>query len=149
MKNKIFIGLISASTLLGGCNKEEGLSNKDLSTTYREALTQNPTTLDPAKEFDVDTHNICLQSYEGLVAIAEDSSIKPQLAEKWEITNDGKTYVFHLRKGVKFHNGKELTAEGLTHSPSCLQRHHRCLVLSAVGKSLVGEQGQASESHAV
>jgi ABC-type transport system substrate-binding protein len=35
---------------------------------------------------------------------------QPDLAEKWEISTDGKTYVFHLRKGVKFHNGRDLTA---------------------------------------
>src|SRR5262245_61608113 len=38
------------------------------------------------------------------------SDIRPALAEKWEQPNPT-TYVFHLRRGVKFHNGRELTAE--------------------------------------
>ncbi|MGE3269109.1 MAG: ABC transporter substrate-binding protein [Chloroflexota bacterium] len=47
---------------------------------------------------------------EGLTGIAGDGSLKPRLAEKWEIT-DGRVYTFQLRKGVKFHNGREMTAE--------------------------------------
>src|SRR5437660_8023779 len=38
-------------------------------------------------------------------------TIVPDLAHSWEITKDGKTYTFHLRKGVQFHDGAELTAE--------------------------------------
>ena len=37
--------------------------------------------------------------------------VRPMLAENWEIDRDGKRYVFHLKKGVKFHNGKELDSE--------------------------------------
>ena len=49
--------------------------------------------------------------YESLLALDERGAIKPKLAESWEISNDGKVYTFHLRKGVKFHNGKEVIAE--------------------------------------
>src|SRR5437879_13030817 len=37
-------------------------------------------------------------------------TIIPDLAQRWEITPDGKKYTFHLRKGVKFHDGAELTS---------------------------------------
>jgi ABC-type transport system substrate-binding protein len=37
--------------------------------------------------------------------------IQPNLAQSWEVSGGGKTYVFKLRKGVKFHNGQEMTAE--------------------------------------
>ena len=44
-----------------------------------------------------------------LVTLAPDmKTIKPGLAESWEIKDDGKTYIFHLRKDVKFHDGKPL-----------------------------------------
>lgn len=49
---------------------------------------------------------------EGLTGIAGDGSVKPRLAERWDVT-DGRTYTFHLRRGVTFHNGRELTAEDI------------------------------------
>ncbi|BBO90625.1 ABC transporter substrate-binding protein [Desulfosarcina ovata] len=44
------------------------------------------------------------------------SELVPGLAEKWEISADGKTYTFHLRKGVLFHNGEELTADDVVYT---------------------------------
>ena len=43
--------------------------------------------------------------FEGLVQFAADGSVLPQLAESWEISPDGLSYVFHLRRGVLFHDG--------------------------------------------
>jgi len=49
--------------------------------------------------------------YEALLFLDETGAIKPQLAESYEISKDGKIYTFRLRKGMKFHNGQEVTAE--------------------------------------
>lgn len=54
--------------------------------------------------------------FEGLVRFAEDGSIKPGLAESWEITELGLVYEFKLRKGVKFHDGSDMTAEDVKFS---------------------------------
>ena len=51
--------------------------------------------------------------FEPLLARDPSGSIQPRLAESWEVSKDGKLYTFKLRKGVKFHNGKELTAEDI------------------------------------
>lgn len=51
--------------------------------------------------------------YEGLVQYGENGKILPQLAESWEVSPDGKTYTFHLRKGVKFSNGEDFTAQNV------------------------------------
>jgi peptide/nickel transport system substrate-binding protein len=48
---------------------------------------------------------------EGLVAFRDDTSIGPMLADSWAVSNDGKTYTFRLRQGVKFHNGATMTAD--------------------------------------
>lgn len=50
------------------------------------------------------------QIYDGLVRLDKDFNIVPSLAEYWEISSDGLRYVFHLRKDVKFHDGRRLTA---------------------------------------
>ncbi len=49
--------------------------------------------------------------FESLVALDLKGKVQPNLAESWEVSKDGKTYTFRLRKGVKFHNGQEMTAE--------------------------------------
>jgi peptide/nickel transport system substrate-binding protein len=54
--------------------------------------------------------------YSYLVQADKDLRIQPDLAEKWEISPDGKTITFSLRKGVKFHNGRELTSEDVKYS---------------------------------
>ena len=62
------------------------------------------------------------QVFNGLVMIdptQEEVSVDkvvPSLAERWEISPDGKTYTFHLRKGVKFHDGKPFTAKDVKYS---------------------------------
>jgi ABC-type transport system substrate-binding protein len=49
--------------------------------------------------------------YEPLIYLAPDYSFKPGLAERWELQPDGKTWRFFLRRGVKFHDGKDFNAD--------------------------------------
>ena len=66
--------------------------------------------LDPLPSFENVTANALLQMYDNLLFIAPDASLQPMLAERWEQTSPT-TYRFYLKKGVKFHNGEEATAE--------------------------------------
>lgn len=54
--------------------------------------------------------------YDSLVFPNNDGSVKPWLAEDWTLSEDGLTYTFALREGVKFHNGEELTSEDVIFS---------------------------------
>jgi peptide/nickel transport system substrate-binding protein len=54
--------------------------------------------------------------FDSLIGLDTQGNIQPNLAESWEISPDGKVYTFRLRKGVQFHNGKELTAEDVRFS---------------------------------
>lgn len=54
--------------------------------------------------------------FEGLVQWSPENRLVPALAEKWDVSSDGKTYTFHLRQGVKFHNGRPLTAGDFVYS---------------------------------
>src|SRR5438093_10986933 len=49
--------------------------------------------------------------FENLLTRDAKGELAPSLAERWQVLDGGKTWKFHLRKGVKFHNGAELTAE--------------------------------------
>jgi len=64
----------------------------------------------PGVNRDGNTDAVVMHMVEGLVGYAEDGSVGPLLAEKVEISPDGKTYTFRLRKGVKFHNGATMTS---------------------------------------
>jgi peptide/nickel transport system substrate-binding protein len=48
--------------------------------------------------------------FEPLVALDRNGQVQPHLAESWEISSDGLVYTFRLRRGVKFHDGQEMTA---------------------------------------
>jgi ABC-type transport system substrate-binding protein len=50
------------------------------------------------------------QVFDGLVKLDDNLGIVPALAEYWVISEDGKTYTFYLRKGIRFHHGRELDA---------------------------------------
>ena len=65
-----------------------------------------PPTLDPsANPAAAISEALYANLYEGLVKFAPDGSVLPSLAESWEVSDDGLAYVFHLRAGVRFHNG--------------------------------------------
>ncbi len=74
------------------------------------------TGLDPAVIYDLNSRIVFLL-YEGLVTLKDDTTeIVPDLAESWEIAEDGLTYTFRLREGVTFHDGAPLNAEAVKKS---------------------------------
>jgi peptide/nickel transport system substrate-binding protein len=75
------------------------------------AVTSNLNTLDPAKSKIGDEYLYMFAVFNGLTFIDRDLTLKPDLAERWESSDDLKTWTFYLRKGVKFHNGRELDAQ--------------------------------------
>jgi len=62
------------------------------------------------------------QVFEGLVRLDSNLGIVPALAEYWVISEDGRTYTFYLRKGIKFHHGRELEAADVKFSLERLVR---------------------------
>lgn len=74
------------------------------------------TKLDPAMVQDGDTIDVLQNVFEGLVTWDTDSKVAPNLAESWTISPDGRVYTFKLRKDVKFHNGRQVTADDFKYS---------------------------------
>ncbi len=86
------------------------------SSALRLALPQDPTSLDPALIVDVAGGSIAAKIYNGLVRFDEHTNVIPDIASKWSISEDGKTYVFTLRPGIHFHNGRLLSARDIKYS---------------------------------
>jgi len=75
-----------------------------------------PPTLDWQSNTSIATREVCMYIFESLVTYNQKYEIIPCLALKWEQAPDGLSYTFHLRRGVKFHNGKEMTSEDVVAS---------------------------------
>ncbi|MFC1963279.1 ABC transporter substrate-binding protein [Chloroflexota bacterium] len=84
-----------------------------------EALTIfdiDPVTLDPALAQSGESVEYIVEIFSGLVSFDPDMRLVPEIAERWDISNGGKTYTFHLRRGVKFHDGREVMASDFKYS---------------------------------
>lgn len=71
--------------------------------------------LDPYGTTDSPAGRVMSAIFDTLVTRDDEGNVAPGLAESWEIVDD-KTYIFHLRKGVKFHNGEEFKASDVAFS---------------------------------
>lgn len=76
----------------------------------------NPETIDPALNSAVDGGNMILHTFECLLTVAEDGTLAPGQAESWETSEDGLTWTFHLRDGLKWSDGSALTANDFVYS---------------------------------
>lgn len=75
------------------------------------------TSLDPAVVTDGESLGVTKNIYETLVEYkGQTTDVGPGLAESWDISADGKTYTFHLRKGVKFHDGTDFDADAVVYN---------------------------------
>src|SRR5258708_39236000 len=86
------------------------------SQTLRYANQGELKSLDPYTLNETTTHAHLGQVYEGLIARDKDLKIIPGLAESWETPEEPTRWRFHLRKGVKFHNGDPFTADDVIFS---------------------------------
>jgi peptide/nickel transport system substrate-binding protein len=79
---------------------------------YVEGVAGNPRFLNPLfSQFNELDQDICSLIFSGLVALDEQGKPIPALAERWEVSPDGLLYTFHLRQGVRWHDGVPFTAE--------------------------------------
>jgi ABC-type transport system substrate-binding protein len=78
--------------------------------TLRLALPTDVTSLDPALGFDTICSPFLLLLFQGLVEYDDGLNVLPCLAKDWRLSEDQRTYTFHLRAGVRFSNGREVAA---------------------------------------
>lgn len=114
VKKKLVLFL--AVILLAGCSSTGTQSVSQGATSSDKALTLAwPNDIGPLNPHLYAPSEMFAQSmiYDSLVTYGEDGKIKPSLAESWDISEDGLTYTFHLRPGVKFSDGTSLTADNI------------------------------------
>ncbi len=107
--------------LLVGCGSSSDDAGKSGNSgekggTLNVAYMAQPPTLDPHATVSVATTEIGRNIFESLLAFNERNEAAPLLAESFESSEDLKSITFKLRKGVKFHNGKEMTADDVVAS---------------------------------
>src|SRR5262245_29567284 len=98
------LGIAVASTTLA-----------DAATTFRFAFQGDLKSLDPYSLNETFTHGVLGNVFEGLTKRGPNLEIMPGLAERWEIL-EPTHWRFHLRKGVRFQNGEEFTADDVIFS---------------------------------
>lgn len=105
------LALVMLVTVFAGCGSSSG-SNKAITA----VVASEPKTLDPSLNNAVDGGDYLLCAFEGLTTIGKDGNIVPGVAEKWDISEDGLTWTFHLRKDAKWSDGKDVTANDFVYS---------------------------------
>lgn len=120
-KKKALAALLAFSLMLGaglaGCagktETKEGGKTAEVQMAKEQVIKYNlgadPETLDPAKATGAPEHTVMNALFEGLTRYDKDGKIGPGMAEKWEISEDGTKYTFHLRD-AKWSNGETVTA---------------------------------------
>ncbi len=137
MKKRMFALLTAAVLLCGiltGCGGNpdagsqsgtSGDSGSAVKDTLVVAVPDAPSYMDPQVQAAIATFRVTTQMFDRLVSLDNDMNLVPGLAESWDVIDD-KTTVFHLRQGVKFHNGEEMTSEDVKYSLE------RCIASSGV-----------------
>jgi oligopeptide transport system substrate-binding protein len=113
---KIAFTLAAAALLFTGCacpsltvTPSGGSDNLDL-------YGIDPYTLDPALAGDASSNGYIIQIFSGLVTLDASLAPVPDIAESWDVSPDGLSYTFHLRRDVHFHDGRQVKAADFKYS---------------------------------
>jgi len=113
--------LLAFTILVAGCGQETSSSGTNGEGQQSETPSEkvliwgrggDSSGLDPANVTDGESAKVTINIYDGLVKYQRDSTeVAPALAVDWETSEDGKTWTFNLREGVKFHDGTDFDAD--------------------------------------
>jgi peptide/nickel transport system substrate-binding protein len=101
---KIQLWFLYTVCLLISCGKNS--ESDDFQRVFRMNIPSSLVSLDPARAKDQTHHWMCLQLYNGLVGLDSTLTIVPGVSKSWEVSSDGRVYIFHLRDDVFFHADK-------------------------------------------
>ena len=99
-----------SSNVAPGLESNSGSSSGSKENVFRINFS-DPPTFDPHLVTDTTSASIIVEIFSGLVTLNKDLDIIPDLAESWEVSDDGTVYTFNLREDIKFSNGENVTAQ--------------------------------------
>ncbi|MEC9243967.1 MAG: ABC transporter substrate-binding protein [Pseudomonadota bacterium] len=104
---------LSTSAMLAPALAQDIKQGGSMTVTYKDDVS----TLDPAIGYDWQNWSMIKSLFDGLMDyVPGTTELRPEIAESYEISEDGTVFTFKLRDGVKFHNGRDLTAEDVKYS---------------------------------
>jgi ABC-type transport system substrate-binding protein len=108
MRHLALLAGLASAALLGACRSAEPAGDRHALVDSRDRY--DPRSLDPARATDVPSGRAVSYLFDGLTQFTPDAALEPALATRWEVTPDGLRYTFHLRTGVRFHDGRPFLA---------------------------------------
>lgn len=104
--------VVALAAMLAACPSTESRR-----VTLTVASVGDPLSLDPAAASDSESMQVLMQIFEQLVRYKQGSTqVEPALATRWNVSGDGKVWTFHLRRGVRFHDGTPMDADAVVFS---------------------------------
>jgi len=104
LKLKTISILLISTIILFSCGGKKSSKERENKKIFRYNESEGITSLDPAFSRNIENIWACNHLYNGLVQMDDNLNVKPCIAKNWEISEDGKTYTFHLRNDVFFHD---------------------------------------------
>ena len=92
-------------------NTEPDSTSEPVSGGVFRRLWADPPTLDPHLTSDTTSAGLVVEIFSGLVTLNTDLQLVPDIADRWDINDQGTVYTFHIRDNAKFHDGRRITAE--------------------------------------
>ena len=111
------LSLLMAVSLLAGCGQKSPADQRKAKNEIAVGIAQDlGSSLDPRSLASAGAREVLFNVFEGLYKPTSSGDFVPALATDCQVTDEGKTYTFTLREGVKFHNGKTMTADDVVYT---------------------------------
>jgi oligopeptide transport system substrate-binding protein len=114
------LGIVLLASMVAACTGSNVLTSPPQTSAGGQGtlnLADNgPITLDPATAAEASSAMYIFQLFSGLLRLDENLQVAPDIASSWDKSADGKTFTFHLRQDVKFHDGKPVKASDFKYS---------------------------------
>jgi len=126
LKTKLFalcaiVFVVGVFTILWKVNQNFLITIPDRGGTLREGVVGFPRFINPVLSFSNTDNDLASLIYSGLMKTTPDGNLTPDLAESYEVSEDGKIYTFTLKKGLVFHDNTPLTTDDIAYTIERIQ----------------------------